>query len=250
MLASDRRPDFGFTQGDAIIVTGAGSGIGRATAVRAAQMGLVVSAWDINRSSVNATVRQIEENDGHALAVTCDVSEVEDIRAGFAVTGDLGEVRHLVNNAGPASTTNLGFEDALRVCAGSVRRMTDGWLASGTPHGASLVNIVSVAGNIIGIDSDWYCAAKAAIMGYTRHLAAYRSDELRSNAVAPGLTETPRTTGFTVSEVGQRVLGRIPLGRAGQPDDIAYAALFLLSPLAGYINGTFLPVDGGWTITQ
>ncbi len=250
MLTSDPKPDFGFTQGDIIIVTGAGSGIGRATAVRAAQMGLVVSAWDINRSSVNATVRQIEENGGYALAVTCDVSEVEDIRAGFTMTGELGEVRHLVNNAGPASTTTLEFEDALRVCTGSVRRVTDVWLANGTPHGASLVNIVSVAGNIIGTDSDWYCAAKAAIMGYTRHLAAYRSDELRSNAVAPGLTETPRTTGFAASEMGQRVLGRIPLGRVGQPDDIAYAALFLLSPLAGYINGTFLPVDGGWTITQ
>jgi len=159
-------------------------------------------------------------------------------------------IRYLVNNAGPSSASDLEFDEALRIAVGSVRRVTDTWLGGGAPPGAALVNIASVAGNLVGTASDWYCAAKAAIMGYTRHLATYRSDEVRSNAVAPGMTDTPRLAGFVESEVGQRVLSRIPLRRMATPDDVAYAVLFLLSPLAGYINGVFLPVDGGWTITQ
>ena len=112
------------------------------------------------------------------------------------------------------------------------------------------MNVSSVAGNVIGTAPDWYPAAKAAIMGYTRHLAAYRSDDVRANAVAPGMTDTPRLRGFTASDVGQRVLQRIPLHRLGTPEEISWAILFLLSPLASYINGVLLTVDGGWTVTQ
>lgn len=243
-------PQFGFTPGDVIVVTGAGSGIGRATALRAAELGLAVAAWDLNAGTVADTVAAITDTGGTAVAVAADVSVAAQIDDGFATSRELGTIRHLANVAGPPSAIELDFDDALRICVGSMRRMVDTWLADGAPDQASLVNIASVAGNVIGTASDWYCAAKAGITGYTRHLAAYRSDEVRSNVVAPGMTETPRLAGFADSEVGQRVLQRIPLGRIGQPDDIAWTVLFLLSPLAGYINGAFLPVDGGWTITQ
>jgi NAD(P)-dependent dehydrogenase (short-subunit alcohol dehydrogenase family) len=101
-----------------------------------------------------------------------------------------------------------------------------------------------------GTAPDWYPATKAAITGYTRHLATYSRDQVRANAVAPGMTDTPRLAGFTASEIGQRVLRRIPAGRLARPDEIAWAILFLLSPLASYINGALLVVDGGWTVTQ
>jgi NAD(P)-dependent dehydrogenase (short-subunit alcohol dehydrogenase family) len=133
---------------------------------------------------------------------------------------------------------------------GSVRRVTEAWLARALPAGPALVNVTSVAGNLIGTAPDWYPATKAAIMGYTRHLAAYSHDRVRANAVAPGMTDTPRLTGFTVSEIGQRVLQRIPAGRMARPDEIGWAILFLLSPLASYICGALLVVDGGWTVTQ
>jgi NAD(P)-dependent dehydrogenase (short-subunit alcohol dehydrogenase family) len=243
-------PSLGFTPGDVILVTGAGSGIGRATALRAAELGLVVAAWDLNGDSVVDTAARITDAGGTAIALACDVGDAEQIDAAFARSRELGTIRHLANVAGPPSSIALPFDEALVLCVGSMRRMVDVWLSRDVPEGASLVNIASVAGSVIGTDSDWYCAAKAGIAGYTRHLAAYRSDQVRSNTVAPGMTDTPRLAGFASSEVGQRVLQRVPLGRMGTPDDIAWAVLFLLSPLAGYINGAFLPVDGGWTVTQ
>ena len=99
--------------------------------------------------------------------------------------------------------------------------MTEAWLARAAGRPA-LVNVASVAGNLIGTAPDWYPATKAAIMGYTRHLAAYSHDRVRANAVAPGMTDTPRLAGFTVSEIGQRVLQRIPAGRMARPDEIGW----------------------------
>ncbi|ASR36305.1 hypothetical protein BAY61_16275 [Prauserella marina] len=244
------RAPFGFGAGDVVVVTGAASGIGKAVALRAAEAGLTVAAWDVNQAGVAATVADIARTGGTAHAITADVSEAADVERGLARSRELGTIRHLVNNAGPSSAVELEFEEALRISVGSMRRMVDSWLATGAPDGASLVNIASVAGNVIGTASDWYCAGKSAITGYTRHLAAYRGHEVRANAVAPGMTDTPRLAGFAASDVGKRVLGRIPLHRMGTPDDIAWPVLFLLSPLAAYVNGAFVPVDGGWTVTQ
>lgn len=241
----------GFAPGDAVIVTGAASGIGKATAVSAAAVGLRVAAWDLAGHGAEATADTIRDMGGDALAVRADVTDHGQVRAALDATeAGLGTARYLVNNAGPASAADMPFEDGLLAGVASVRRVTEAWLARAVPAEAALVNVSSVAGNLIGTEPDWYPATKAAIMGYTRHLATYSRDRVRANAVAPGMTDTPRLAGFTASEIGQRTLARIPAGRLARPDEIAWAILFLLSPLASYIGGALLVVDGGWTVTQ
>jgi NAD(P)-dependent dehydrogenase (short-subunit alcohol dehydrogenase family) len=241
----------GFSRGDVVIVTGAASGIGKSTAIGAASVGLRVAAWDLDGDGAEATAHAIRDAGGTCIAIRADVTDDDQVSGALdASESGLGEARYLVNNAGPASAAELPFDEGLLAGIASVRRVTEAWLTRLVPAGSALVNVSSVAGNLIGTAPDWYSATKAAIMGYTRHLATYRYEQVRANAVAPGMTDTPRLAGFTASETGQRALRRIPAGRLARPDEIAWAILFLLSPLASYINGALLVVDGGWTVTQ
>jgi 3-oxoacyl-[acyl-carrier protein] reductase len=239
--------DFGFARGDTVVVTGAGSGIGRAVAVQAAGLGLRVSAWDVVAGSVASTVDDITAAGGEAVAVVADVGDTDAVAAGFAATGP---VRYLVNNAGPASSSGLPFDEALRLSVGSVHQVTEAFLAAGPPEGSAIVNIASVAGNFVGTDSPWYSAGKAGIAGYTRYLATRAAPRVRANAIAPGFIATPRMANFAETDLGRSLIARNPMGRAGRAEDVAAAVLFLLSPLADYVNGVLLPVDGGWMVTQ
>lgn len=242
---------FGFTSGDTILITGAASGIGRATAIAAARQGLNVGAWDIHEENLAKSVEELRALGVNAHGEVADVGDATAVSRAMRNTIDaLGPIRFLHNNAGPPSSIELDFTEALSMCIGSVEKVTEAWVPHRPDSESSMVVTSSVAGNIIGTNNAWYSASKAALMGYVRHLTAYRSHEFRSNAVAPGMTLTPRIASFADSDVGQRVLERIPLGRMASPEDIANATLFLLSPAASYINGVFLPVDGGWTVTQ
>jgi NAD(P)-dependent dehydrogenase (short-subunit alcohol dehydrogenase family) len=231
----------GFEPGDLVVVTGAGSGIGRATAAAAAAMGLHVAAWDIEAITAEQTAK-----DTGGTPAGVDVTNAGDVARGFAELRR--PARYLVNNAGPPSATPLPFADGLVRGAGSMELVTRLWLETNPPEPAAVVNVASVAGNLLGSEPGWYGATKAAIGGYTRHLAVKHAGRLRANAVAPGMIATPRSKGFTRSEQLQRALTRNPIGRMGEPEEVAWAILFLLSPRAGYVNGVVLTVDGGWTI--
>lgn len=240
--------DCGFTRGDTVVITGAASGIGRAIAQLAAMAGLRVAAWDLDHEPLARTVGEIEAGGGTAIGIPADVGDPDAVRAALSASGP---VRYLVNNAGPASGgAPLAFDEGLVRTAGSVHLVTDAWLATGPEPGAALVNVASVAGNFVGTDSAWYSAGKAAIAGYTRHLATRCAPAVRANAVAPGFIETPRMAGFARTPLGAALIARNPMRRAGRAEDVAAAVLFLLSPLAEYVNGVLLPVDGGWMVTQ
>jgi 3-oxoacyl-[acyl-carrier protein] reductase len=240
----------GFRRAEVIVVTGAGSGIGRATALMAAKSGLAVAAWDMNPQGVAETVGEIAASGGKALAVTADVGSDAAVQAAWEQSAALGACRYLVNNAGPASSSTLPFDEALRIAVGSVERVTKSWLQRDASSAASLVSIASVAGNFFGgSNGTFYAAAKGGIAALMRQYAYVFKGKPRANAVAPGFTITPRTIPYLENPVLVESLKRIPVGRLGHPEDIASAVLFLLSPAADYINGVLLPVDGGWVVS-
>lgn len=239
----------GFSKDEVVVITGAGSGIGRATALMAANSGLAVAIWDLNIKEAEVVASQIKANGGKAIAVKANVGSDAEVADAWRTTSQLGPCRYLVNNAGPASAAPGPFDENLLLAVGSVHRVTTGWITSQGSAASSVVSISSVAGNYQGVGTTsqpFYPSAKSAIAGYTRYLATHYKGAPRANAVAPGFTLTPRTIPFLDRASVVDSVSRIPMGRPGKPWEIATAVLFLLSPAASYINGVLLPVDGAW----
>ena len=252
MSADFGRPAWAHAPGTLVIVTGAGSGIGQATAILAARMGLRVAAWDFRVAGAQRTIELAGEHGASITAVEADVTHPDAIDRAMAATTRLGQPTLLVNNAGPTAIgTELRFADALTAAVGSVQMVTESFIATHPPEGASIVNIASVVGPIVAGGSAWYCAAKSAIVGYTRYLAVTLAPTCRVNCVAPGgPVRTPRNQKFIDEGRFATHLARNPMKRPGRPEELAAAILFLLSPAASYVNGVLLPVDGGLTAAE
>jgi NAD(P)-dependent dehydrogenase (short-subunit alcohol dehydrogenase family) len=239
----------GFQAHEVLVVTGAGSGIGKATAIMAAKSGLAVGIWDMDLAGANETAREIAAAGGKSLAVAVNVAEDEAVAKAWEATRALGPCRYLVNNAGPGSSSTAPFYDNLTLAVGSVHRVTTSWLELHAAAAASVVGVSSVAGNFLGGGETlpaFYPTAKGAIAAYTRYLATRYKGKPRANAVAPGLAITPRTIPYLDHPATLENIARIPMGRAGFAEEIAAVVMFLLSPAAAYVNGVLLPVDGGW----
>jgi NAD(P)-dependent dehydrogenase (short-subunit alcohol dehydrogenase family) len=240
---------WGFGSGSVVLVTGAASGIGRATALRCASAGLRVAAWDIDQAGLDQVAAEITAAGGTVRTAVVDIFDDAAIDAGFTeVEQAWAPVRHLVNNAGPRSVDPYTFRAAIDLAVGSMEAMIQRFLRTAPTPDASVVNVSSVAGNFTGSNPPWYPTAKAAIAGLTRALAWSAGAQARFNAVAPSLVATPRMTSYMESDVGRRWAAENPLGRWADGDDVARVILFLLSPFASYVNGVLLPIDGGQTL--
>jgi 3-oxoacyl-[acyl-carrier protein] reductase len=229
------------------IVTGAGSGIGRAIAKRLAADGYKVVVNDLDAGRANAVVAEIG---GDAVAVAADVSVESDVDAIAAASGESIDV--LVNNAGHVHQTpfeNMQPVDFDRMFAVHVRGtflMMRRFLPAMLERGKGcIVNIASQLGQIGGIELVHYSGAKAAIIGMTKALAREVSARgVRVNAVAPGPIETPLVMALS-EDWRKRKAGELPLGRFGQPDEVAAVVSFLVSPGGSLFVGQTLGPNSG-----
>jgi len=235
----------GFPDDTTIIVTGAASGIGRELALLAGRQGLAVGAWDLTEEGARSTADEIAASGGTSLALGVDASSEEQVVAAMERTvSQLGPVNCLAAAAGPPSFGAADFDDGLHKALSCMRLPTEAWIASGPAGVKSAVYLSSVQGPRYGAGVQWYTVAKSAIDGYMRSVAAMRQGGLRANAVLPDWIVTPRTREY-VEATGGAEWDANPMGRVGLPEDVANAALFLLSPAAGYLNGLSIEVDGG-----
>ena len=235
------------------IVTGAGSGIGRAIAMRLAADGYAVLANDIDAARAWATAEAITAAHGHAVAVAGDVSDEADVKAIAKAAADrIGAIDALVNNAGHVHQTRferMETADFDRMFAVHVRgtflmmrRFLPAMLERG--HGA-IVNIASQLGQIGGVELVHYSGAKAAIIGMTKALAREVSAQgVRVNAVAPGPIETPLVMALSEDWRRRKAEG-LPLGRFGKPEEVADTVSFLVSPAGSLDVGQTLGPNSG-----
>lgn len=247
--------------GRVAVITGAASGIGRAVAVRCAREGVkpVIGTFPGDPHDPEETLNEVIAAGGDGLVVDVDVRDTEQVdRFAAEALSAYGRIDYVVANAGvlrqcPIETlSDSAWEDVLSVDLTGVMRT----FRSCVPHlrpGAAMVAVSSITGGVYGWeDHAHYTSAKAGVLGLCRSLAVELGPrEIRVNSVIPGVIETPQSSD-PVNSLGPEGLARaseaIPCGRVGQPQDVADAIWFLLSPESRYITGQELIVDGGLTI--
>jgi NAD(P)-dependent dehydrogenase (short-subunit alcohol dehydrogenase family) len=251
----------GRVQDKVCIVTGAGSGIGKATAIRLAEEGGKVLCVDLNLESAQATTQEILAMNGAALAVKADVGNVDQVNAFVARAVETwGRIDVLVNNAGvnlpgvfhevSDATINLTLDVNLKGPMYASRAAIPHMLKQGS---GSIVNISSVNGLVSEPFLAVYSASKGGVVMLTRGIALdYAAQGIRCNCICPGWVDTPINHAHAAMMGGlEKIYANIgqfqPIGRPGEPREIAHLALFLASNEASFITGSVISADGGMT---
>jgi len=244
--------DFADIKGQVVVVTGSGQGIGRAIAEKFAAHGANIVISDINPETAAQTAKEVAAMGVETISVSCDVSNKEQVDAMFQQALEKwGKVDTLVNNAGitmdglfirmkeeqwdKVLSINLkGVYLCSQAASNIMRKVRKGTIIS--------ISSIAAQGNPGQAN---YSASKAGVIGLSNTLARELAPlGIRSNAIAPGFIQTPMTDKIP-DKHRERILAAIPLARAGQPDDVANAALFLASEMASYITGHVLNINGG-----
>jgi 2-keto-3-deoxy-L-fuconate dehydrogenase len=247
--------------GKTAVVTGGGSGIGRAIALRFAASGATVHMLDVNLRDAESVASEIKSLGGAAATYACDVGNQAEVISTFANIARQGGVDILVNNAGISQIGNVentpeeAFDRILRVnvkgyyncifaCIGQMK----------ANHGGVILNMASVAGSAGVADRFGYSTTKGAVIAMTYSVARdYLPSNIRCNCISPARVHTPFVDGYLKKnypgreqEMYEKLAKTQPIGRMGKPEEVASLALFLCSDAAAFITGVDYPLDGGF----
>ena len=245
--------------GKKAIVTGGGSGIGKAIATILAKQGAEVHIIELGVEQASATLEEIKNNGGNAFAYACDVANHQAVIATFEA---IGKIDILINNAGIAhvgkvdTTSETDFDRVMNVNVKGVYNC----LHAAIPQlrlagGGVIINMASIAA-LVGLpDRFAYSAAKGAVKAMTMSIAKdYINENIRCNSISPARVHTPFVDGFlqknypdNIPEMFEKLSKSQPIGRMGKPQEIGSLALFLCSDEASFITGCDYPIDGGFT---
>jgi 7-alpha-hydroxysteroid dehydrogenase len=246
-------PDMFRLDGHVAVVTGAGAGIGRAIAQMFAGAGAAVVVSDLKPEAAEAVAAEITRAGSRAAGIACNVTNEKDLETVVKTALDrFGKLSILVNNAGgggpkPFDMPMGDFRWAYELNVFSLFRLTQLAAAHMAAAGnGAVLNISSMAGENKNQRMASYASSKAAVNHLTRNVAFdLGAMGIRVNAIAPGAIKTDALASVLNSDVEKTMLRHTPLGRLGEADDIAYAALFLCSPAAAWISGQVVTVSGG-----
>ncbi|HUH27938.1 SDR family oxidoreductase [Gelidibacter sp.] len=248
-------------KGKTAIITGGGSGIGKAIAATFAKQGAQVCILDFNVENGNTTVSEIESDKGSASFYQCDVSNQEQMDGIFSEIAKNNAIDILVNNAGIAHVGNIentNSEDLDRLYNVNIKGVYNGMKAA-IPHFKKqkkgvIVNMASIASSVGISDRFAYSMTKGAVLTMTYSVAKdYVAEGIRCNCISPARVHTPFVDGFIAknypdnqAEMFENLSKTQPIGRMGKPEEIAHLALYLCSDEASFITGTDFPIDGGF----
>lgn len=247
--------------GKVALVTGAGSGIGQAIAMKFAAHGASVRVLDLNKSAADSTCEQIVADGGNASSHVCDVSDQRQVREVFSALFGSERIHILVNNAGVShigtveTTTEEDFDRLIRVNVKGFYNCMHEAVGHMKSHGGGVIlNMASIAGSTGLADRFAYSMTKGAVIAMTYSVARdYLSHHIRCNCISPARVHTPfvddylkRTYPGNEKEMYQKLANAQPIGRMAEPDEVASLALFLCSEEASFITGTDYPLDGGY----
>lgn len=248
-------------KGKTAIVTGGGSGIGKAISETFASQGALVHILDFNLESAQETVDGIIVNGGDALAHHCDVSNQKNVDEVINSITEKNVINILINNAGIAHVGNIEAVEEVdldRLYNVNVKGVYNCVKACIKPFksngGGVILNLASIASSVGISDRFAYSMTKGAVLTMTYSIAKdYVSENIRCNCMSPGRVHTPFVDGFITknypgqeTEMFEKLSKTQPIGRMGKPQEIADLALFLCSDEAGFITGTDFPIDGGF----